>query len=767
MKKIILMTVMMIVVSTMFSIDKYVGIDDYPNTGDEYDYEDIQDAIDVAEADTGNLYTIYVYPTPNGYDETISTTAQYLSIIGYPINDEYPVLNYQTGEYQAVMIEQVIIGTEIGESIKEFSNFIISNDTSVEDAVGIRCHNTESFNIQNVTIQDMDSGIKLHNCGEDIIFTGNNLSDNVRGLDIYSNNNDLVFELTNITTDSKFSGNDVGIYLEIPNASQSTVYFEYLLMHNNTTAIELTGSYAAISLDNTTIADNGTGIVFDSDTSADIENSIIHKNTNTFVEATGSTGHTCNVEYSCIEGTPLYTGTGNTNDKPDFCDKEGYEYRLIEGSPCIDAGDPARTDEIDGTRLDMGYLPSDEDIKIIQGSYPNEHWNWVSYPKLNDGDGDDDITDTLDEMEPFPSDEDHIVDMSFDAGTILTWIFEAGWDPDSYTVHSSNSYKLKALVDNTDSFLIQSGEYRLAANYSKELDLGENYVGYWLPNTQKYTVALGDQLDDIKCITAEDWYAYKQDGRWYGYTTGSGYFGTFEYGKGYVIDATEEFDLQWSDTSRAAKFSKPESELYAFDAKANYQMIEIQSIENGENALEVAVFQGEECVGASVIESYPVHMQAYTDEFNRSNELSFEVSYGRGQIKKISSVQLFNFEQNEYQTAVLHPWQNKFSLIKLEEGEYSAPSPEQLYLNNHPNPFNPSTVVSYNVPQTSSFVTLKIFNAKGQLVKTLVNGKQEQGNYSVTWNGKDNNDNAVSTGIYYSRLETARKVLNKKMVLMK
>ena len=71
-------------------------------------------------------------------------------------------------------------------------------------------------------------------------------------------------------------------------------------------------------------------------------------------------------------------------------------------------------------------------------------------------------------------------------------------------------------------------------------------------------------------------------------------------------------------------------------------------------------------------------------------------------------------------------------------------------IGNHPNPFNPSTTISFDIAQTSSFVTLEIFNIKGQKVRILVDGKLDAGNHSVIWNGKDNNNKSVSSGIYFA-----------------
>jgi hypothetical protein len=79
--------------------------------------------------------------------------------------------------------------------------------------------------------------------------------------------------------------------------------------------------------------------------------------------------------------------------------------------------------------------------------------------------------------------------------------------------------------------------------------------------------------------------------------------------------------------------------------------------------------------------------------------------------------------------------------------------PEQFTLfPNYPNPFNPITTISYNLP-VASRVKLNIFNLLGQEIRTLVNQIQEPGYKSVTWDGLDNGGRSMIPGVYFYRLE--------------
>lgn len=74
--------------------------------------------------------------------------------------------------------------------------------------------------------------------------------------------------------------------------------------------------------------------------------------------------------------------------------------------------------------------------------------------------------------------------------------------------------------------------------------------------------------------------------------------------------------------------------------------------------------------------------------------------------------------------------------------------PEKYYISyNYPNPFNPITTIKYDLPE-DSFVKLRIFNLLGEEIRTLISGNENAGSKSTLWNGKDNKDNSVSSGMY-------------------
>jgi hypothetical protein len=86
---------------------------------------------------------------------------------------------------------------------------------------------------------------------------------------------------------------------------------------------------------------------------------------------------------------------------------------------------------------------------------------------------------------------------------------------------------------------------------------------------------------------------------------------------------------------------------------------------------------------------------------------------------------------------------------------------------NYPNPFNPTTTIAYSI-QERGHVSLKVYNAAGQLVATLVDEVQSpEGVSPVTWHGLNNASQSVSSGVYFYRLVTEEFSKTRKMVLLK
>ena len=85
---------------------------------------------------------------------------------------------------------------------------------------------------------------------------------------------------------------------------------------------------------------------------------------------------------------------------------------------------------------------------------------------------------------------------------------------------------------------------------------------------------------------------------------------------------------------------------------------------------------------------------------------------------------------------------------------------------NHPNPFNPSTSISYQLP-TASHVTITIYNVLGQEIKTLVDEMTDAGIHYITWDGSNSLSSGVASGVYFYKMTSQGFSQTRRMMLLK
>jgi hypothetical protein len=93
------------------------------------------------------------------------------------------------------------------------------------------------------------------------------------------------------------------------------------------------------------------------------------------------------------------------------------------------------------------------------------------------------------------------------------------------------------------------------------------------------------------------------------------------------------------------------------------------------------------------------------------------------------------------------------------------PTKYELY-QNYPNPFNPETVIRFSLMKYQ-LVRLEIFNILGQKIRTLVDNKMNAGHHEVLWNSRNDNSQAVGSGVYLYRITAGDFIQTRKMILLK
>lgn len=122
------------------------------------------------------------------------------------------------------------------------------------------------------------------------------------------------------------------------------------------------------------------------------------------------------------------------------------------------------------------------------------------------------------------------------------------------------------------------------------------------------------------------------------------------------------------------------------------------------------------------------------------------------------------FDQLYFDTSSSSPLGKPVFEDVVAEVATSIPQTLQLF-QNFPNPFNPTTTILYELPRASQ-VEVTIFNLLGEKIRTLVNQPQPAGQHQLLWDGRDENEMPVPSGVYFYRMRAGEFVQTQKMILM-
>ncbi len=102
----------------------------------------------------------------------------------------------------------------------------------------------------------------------------------------------------------------------------------------------------------------------------------------------------------------------------------------------------------------------------------------------------------------------------------------------------------------------------------------------------------------------------------------------------------------------------------------------------------------------------------------------------------------------------------------LPASDPTVPALSDKLLQNYPNPFHPSTTISFQTAKDGE-AKLAVYNLKGQLVRALSSGNLKQGDHKIVWDGRDERGKPAASGIYLFRLQTCNATITRRMLLLK
>ena len=155
-------------------------------------------------------------------------------------------------------------------------------------------------------------------------------------------------------------------------------------------------------------------------------------------------------------------------------------------------------------------------------------------------------------------------------------------------------------------------------------------------------------------------------------------------------------------------------------------------------------------------------------DFVLQDEVWIDTAYQPGMPKEL-------YEGRTYQPAELANFARlgQAMLVVVEERAYEIPANAQgirpVLLQNAPNPFNASTVISFLIPfrLANEATRLSIYNLTGQLVRVLQLETQQAGEHTLSWDGRDDYGREVASGVYIYRLDVGEWAVHRRMLLLR
>ncbi len=490
----------------------------------------------------------------------------------------------------------------------------------------------------------------------------------------------------------------------------------------------------------------------------------------------------------------------SVQSNPMFTDSENADYSLIwddEGkSPLIGV-----EFELDGTTVDIGAYQFDDkrlNYQFDTDDTKSDNWFWVGFPVI-------DPIDNHDQLDGFFADfmnaqftvhqfSYQTPDNSNETMTVTTSAnMEIYWSNDNETLKQYKGYKVQidngAAINNYHGVCIRNDE-------PVNIPFGEveTWVCYYGAESSTSPVAafggsLGSQLKSIhgqywsytKYVEITGSYPFYQITiTWEGVANQSYYDGV-QYGDMIVVETENPASFIWDEgfvstgggsvVNTVFNNIEADTDLNYFDytEQADYNTFVFEFAPD-DIPQEIAVYANGECIGASVVHGREAAVFAYvTDDLYDAN-VDIVKWYGEREDVFSENLQVYDAEQKKYMEKDIRLSSGhqrvRISYVEHDYEEEEAPEAYSFTGNNYPNPFNPTTTISYSLPEKGN-VCIEVYNIKGQKVKRLVNEHKESGHHTIKWNGTDENNKSVGSGVYFYKVKTEKSLLINKMIMLK
>lgn len=369
-----------------------------------------------------------------------------------------------------------------------------------------------------------------------------------------------------------------------------------------------------------------------------------------------------------------------------------------------------------------------------------------------------------------------------------TYYSEHAWSDPNVVLTQKQLYKLTFA---TDSPSIHTMSANFANIYSALLINPEETtinsvvadVPYWISYTllpsQNIKDAFGDSWSNVKHVRAENWFysippEIPKDGSLgaaplYSWTTQGK---NMDFGKGYIVTfKNNQGSFIWNRSYAPEPLTpgKEKAICFTWDDKPDYVVIDVIDADNAENIKEIGVLQGDICIGAVRTDTLPCQILAYPDYSNPS-PLTFSIIYdSKSMSAQVDSYCILTNEYSAMYQGYIFPEVDGLYQVKLA-GNYNADNNLTSRLLwtviNYPNPFNPDTSISVTLADKAD-ASVVLYNIRGQVVRDFGITSCRSGINTIHWDGRDQANNLVSSGIYFVRVNAGGEIQTHKMLMMK
>lgn len=393
----------------------------------------------------------------------------------------------------------------------------------------------------------------------------------------------------------------------------------------------------------------------------------------------------------------------------------------------------------------------DKKIELKKG------WNWLSFPKLLRANNDPYPAQTLlENLEPMPN----ILEM-------LGWNAEQNQgvsirkvvDDWSYNglgeVHSTQGYKLS--TSNSGPTILPLTGTDLNPNWPIQLYSGpeddhENWVGYFLRETQDPFQALSDVMPALKSISGQEWAAVNIGTQYHPYWISSPPM-PLEYGDMLVLRCFYNTSFSWSmPQSGIAGDHLTEPKQFQYEELADYTGFFIE-IDTANSPLEIGAYAGDSCIGACVVKPGDtlVLVRGYTGD-NGGDSITFQPWYGTKstQQQSIDEYFVYNVEkQSREKRCILTGEKKDFYLISLKSSDKPSimDRKQGMSVSVYPNPSSGRATIEF-VSGVDGRVKLEVYDLTGRMVHGHDQGWTMAGKHLMEWELRDSGGNKVPAGLY-------------------